>query len=373
MIKNIMAIGLISTLTVAIGAFSVPAAGAASDTVTRTAALEKVIAAAKQEKRLSIVMGGMGPDGFWADLEKLLVKLYGVQVRINYTAGGNFSVGSARMQSEYETGRVPSTDATLMTSRLSYNLTELGALQEISWLELVPDLPPKLINSKNTGLIVAGVTGGIVYNTNLMKHEDVPRTLEQLADPKYKGMMVGSSVATQWPEVAIALGVDKVTKTLEKMVEQGNFVGVLPGCGGHEPIAAGQFPMLVLSCIHFESQNYLERTGAPIGLVFLDEVRWAAPYHWIIPKRSRNTNVAILVGLALATPEGQQMLDKWQGRSSPYVPGTRMNKLVEEANSSGRKFVISDWEIVTDPRYDTLFEGEMRERWRALLGKARKQ
>lgn len=338
-----------------------------------TPELKKVIEAAKQEKKLSIVMGSMGPTDFWRGIERLLLAKYGVKVQVTYTAGANFSRGMSRLIAEYKSGQVASTDATLMTSRLAYNGSKVGMLKVVDWAKLDPSLPKALINSTNTGLIVAGVAGGIVFNTNLIKEKDVPRTLDQLADPKYKGMMVGTSVATQWPEVAIALGEARVTATLKKMVKNGNFVGVLRGCGGHEPIAAGQFPMLVLTCTMFQTQNYIEKTGAPLGLVFLDDVRWVAPYHWIIPKRSRNPNVAILVGLVLAMPEGQKLLDKWQGRSSPYIPGTRIYNHIKDGRASGRKMVVSDWTVVTDPRYNTLFLGKTRKSWRKLLGSAGKK
>lgn len=337
-----------------------------------TPELEKVIKAAKQEGKLSIVMGSMGPADFWRDVEKLVQAKYGVKIQVTYRAGTNFSRGMARLIAEYKAGQAPTTDATMMPSRLAYNGSKNGALKVVQWAKIEPSLPKPVINSLNTGLIVAGVTGGIVYNKNLIKEKDVPRTLDQLADPKYKGMMVGTSVATQWPEVAIAMGIKRVDNLLKTMVKNGNFVGVLRGCGGHEPIAAGQFPMLVLTCTMFDTQNYIERTHAPIGVVWLDEVRWAAPYHWVITTRSKNPNVAILVGLAFATPEGQKLLDKWQGRSSPYIPGTRMYNLIKDTKASGRKMVISDWSVVNDPRYHSLFLGKIRKGWRKLLGSAGK-
>jgi len=330
-----------------------------------TPALEKVIQAAKEEREMKMVLGGWGPQQLWDDIAELTKKIYGVDIRVSFGSGPNLSRATARGLQEYAAGQPSSTDAFLNSPRLAFSLTEKGVAEKVNWRELKPDLPASVINDASTGLIVAGTTGGIVYNKNMMRAEDLPATVEDLLDPKYKGKIVSTSTASQWSEIAVLKGEKLVTRVIEGIVKNGNLVGVEPGCGDKDLIAAGQYAMQAFYCVMYEAQNYADQTGAPIGLAFLKDAKWVAPYHWVVPKNGKSRNVAVLVGLVLATPEAQKILDKWQGRTSPYIPGGRIYTLTQEGQKSGKDFMIDTWDVIE--KHKGLYIGKIRREWQKML------
>ena len=138
-----------------------------------------------------------------------------------------------------------------------------------------------------------------------------------------------------------------------------------PGCGDKELVGVGQYAMQAFYCNMYEAQNYAEQTGAPIGLAFLKDARWVAPYHWVVPKNAKSPNVAKLVGIALATTRAQKILDKHAGRTSPFIPGGRIYTDTQAGLKSSKNFVISD--VKTMKKYRSLYGGKVRKQWRKMF------
>ena len=332
----------------------------------RSAALEKLIKAAVKEKEMRMVLGGWGPQKLWDELAKLTKATYGIDVKLTFVAGPNLSRATARGLQEYKAGQTSSTDAFLVSPRLALKLTDAGAVYRVPWRELNPKIPPIVVNDASTGLIVSGTNGGIIYNKKMLRREDMPATVEDLLDPKYKGKIVSTSVATQWSEIAVLKGEELVTRVIKGILDNGNLVGVEPGCGDKELIAVGQYAMQAFWCNMFQAENYVKETGAPLGLAFLKDAKWVAPYHWVVPKNSKAPNLAKLLGLVLATPAAQKILDKHNGRTSPYIPGGRIYEFTQEGQrSGGEDFLIDTWKVIKKHR--SLYVGKTRNKWRKMF------
>jgi len=339
---------------------------ATQSTAAPTPALEKLIKAANKEKEMRMVLGGWGPQKLWDEVAALTNSMYGTNIKITFVSGPNLSRATARGLQEYQAGQPSSTDAFLDSPRLALKLTEAGAVFRVPWRELEPKIPAIVVNSAGTGLIVSGTNGGIIYNKKMMRAEDMPETVEDLLDPKYKGKIVSTSVATQWSEIAVLKGEELVTRVIKGIAKNGNLVGVEPGCGDKELIGVGQYAMQAFWCNMFQAENYAKETGAPLGLAFLKDARWVAPYHWVVPKNAKAPNIAKLVGLALATPNAQRLLDKYNGRTSPYIPGGRIYTFTQEGQRSGGKnFMIDTWAMLKKHRH--LYVGKTRNNWRKIL------
>lgn len=334
-------------------------------TAAPTPAMQKLIEAANKEKEMRMVLGGWGPQKLWDEIAALTNSRFGTNIKIIFVSGANLSRATARGLQEYQAGQQSSTDAFLDSPRLALKLTEAGAVFRVPWRELDPTIPSIVVNSAGTGLIVSGTNGGIIYNKKMMRAEDMPATVEDLLDPKYKGKIVSTSVATQWSELAVLKGEKLITRVIKGIIDNGNLVGVEPGCGDKELIGVGQYAMQAFYCNMYEAQNYAEQTGAPIGLAFLKDARWVAPYHWVVPKNAKSPNVAKLVGIAMATTEAQKILDKYQGRTSPYIPGGRIYTFTKEGQQSGQDFLIDTWDVIKKHR--SLYVGKTRKQWRKMF------
>jgi iron(III) transport system substrate-binding protein len=340
-------------------------AQASSRAAPKSPALATLVKAAEGERELSIVLGGMGPQAMWDELGKLAKAKYGINVSFTYTSGPNLSQASSRLMQEAKAGQPSSSDGLILSSRLAMAAAEANAVERINWRELDPNIPQDIINRETGGLVIGGTNGGILYNTNLVKREDVPQSVDDLVNPKYKGKMISTSVASQWSELAILEGEEKVTKIITEIVKNGNVVGVLPGCGEVDVVASGQYAMQVFFCNMFQVQDYAKRTGAPVAGEFFKTSRWVTPYDWVVPKISRRPNLAKLTGILLATPEAQKILHEGRQISSPYLPGSALHEFVQESRKPGVKLLIVTPEL--EKKYERLWTGEVRRNWQRIL------
>lgn len=67
---------------------------------------------------------------------------------------------------------------------------DLGAVVDWSVFDGTPlEVDPKYVGPENRMLGVAGGNGFIVYNSELISFEDAPKSIEECADPKYRGQI----------------------------------------------------------------------------------------------------------------------------------------------------------------------------------------
>jgi iron(III) transport system substrate-binding protein len=340
-------------------------AQAGSKTDLGSATLATLVKAAESEGEFNIVLGGMGPQLMWDELGKLAKAKYGINVKYTYTSGPNLSQATSRLMQEAKAGQPSSSDGLILSSRLAMAAARANAVERVNWRDIDPNIREDIVNKETGGLIVAGTNGGILYNTKLIKPEDVPQSLDDLVHPKYKGKMISTSTASQWSELAILEGEEKVTRIITEVVKNGNVVGALPGCGEIDVIASGQYAMQVFFCNMFQVQAYAKRTGAPVTSGFFKTSRWVTPYDWIVPKISRRPNLAKLTGILLATPEAQSILHEARQISSPYLPGSALYEFAEESRKLGVKLLIVTPEV--QRKYQRLWTGEVRGNWQRIL------
>jgi ABC-type Fe3+ transport system substrate-binding protein len=301
----------------------------------------------------------------WDDLRKLAKAKYGINVKYTYTSGPNLSQATSRLMQEAKAGQPSSSDGLILSSRLAMAAVKTNAVERVSWREIDPNIPQDIVNQETGGLIIAGTNGGILYNTKLVKPEDVPQSLDDLLHPKYKGKIISTSTASQWSELAILEGEEKITRIITEIVKNGNVVGALPGCGEIDVVASGQYAMQAFFCNMFQVQAYAKRTGAPVASAFFNTSRWVTPYDLVVPRITRRPNLARLTGILLATPEAQKILHEGRQISSPYLPGSALNEFVQESRKPGVKLLIVTPEV--QKKYERLWTGEVRGNWQRIL------
>jgi len=68
----------------------------------------------------------------------------------------------------------------------------------------------------------------------------------------------------------------------------------------------------------------------------------------------------------LATPAAQKILDKYNGRTFPYIPGGRIYEFTQEGQrSGGDDFLIDTWKVIKKHR--SLYVGKTRNKWRKMF------
>jgi iron(III) transport system substrate-binding protein len=108
----------------------------------------------------------------------------------------------------------------------------------------------------------------LVYNTKQVKKADLPTSLEQLADPKWKGRFGMSNVnASPLDLVGVDIGAEKVGELTKKLVaNQPRYKAGPPAVVG--AVASGEIALAL--CGYTALAESLKAKGAPIDWVVLD-------------------------------------------------------------------------------------------------------
>jgi ABC-type Fe3+ transport system substrate-binding protein len=128
--------------------------------------------------------------------------MYGVNVKLNFTPGPSMTDMAGKIAQEAAAGRKASTDILIGTESHFGALLNRNVLEEYDYTKLSPRIRKEFVAPKNIGVEFATIISGITYNTNLIRPSGVPRKLEDVLDPKWKGMIASTQNAAIFDRVA---------------------------------------------------------------------------------------------------------------------------------------------------------------------------
>lgn len=188
-----------------------------------------------------------------------------------------------------------------------------------------------------TSVILLGQV--ITYNTNLVSEDELPRTLSDLTDPKWKGKVImhdysrGTTSTQIWGSMAERIGEDKVVEfltDLEANVEPSRqmMTGIQT-----DDVAAGEFYFGIVAQLHDVVAAKL--AGAPVDILVLED----------FPLMQSSTPAAILKTAAnpdateafvdfLLSDEGQEIFGNVEVRFAAK-PGADTRFTIPDAMPSG--------------------------------------
>ena len=170
-------------------------------------------------------------------------------------------------------------------------------------------IPEDLKDDKNfwTSVYVNSIVLG--YNKNLVKRENLPRTYDDLLDPRWKGRKISldDSYTTLLQGLISAWGKEKALGYFKKLAEQepvimrGSTVRV-------QLAAAGEFPLVIA---YANIIQYLAEKGAPVDWVPLEPAIISVNTVMLGAKASHPNAAKLLVDFTLSK-EGQEKLWDFQ-------------------------------------------------------------
>ncbi|MBI2211219.1 MAG: extracellular solute-binding protein [Deltaproteobacteria bacterium] len=308
--------------------------------------LKEVIEGAKKE---GVLKGQWSENSFGgsaglAEIVAGMNKKWGLNLKGQFTPGPDMQRLMLRISQEEAAGQPASTDVYLGNSQAMLQATKSKVLKPFEWAKI---LPRKLgsegsfqpIAADNTYMAFGTTVVGVQYNTDMVKGADIPRKLEDVLNPKWKGKIASTPYAAGLREFATAdfLGREYVIEFTKKLSKQ---IGGLIRCGEAERITSGEFLMLVMTCGGNDS-IVLGRTGAPLGHTLLKEGTVLHTRYAGVPKNSRSPNAGALLAAYLHTPEGQAILWKYDGIDFHLHPDSHMRKEVEKVRAAGGRVAVS--------------------------------
>jgi ABC-type Fe3+ transport system substrate-binding protein len=331
-----------------------PTAAAAKATPTSApTALELLIEEAKAEGGIIRAFGGIwdSPPSRQSMTESM-EDMFGMKFDYQYTplAGGvSQNTQATNIKQELEAGKTPQTDVYRGTQANIPGMISAGAVQKVDWQQYLPR-----INLIATGgitgegvLAISTRIGGVEYNTELVPPSEVPTTLAELLDPKWKGLMATTAYAATWDRASIRedgswdqAKAEHLLDVLTQLVDGGNITGII-GCGDDERIVNGEFGMLVFQCGDSSALEFAAK-GAPIAFSYIPEVANVTHSYQALVTGASYPASAKLHMIWMQTEVGQKIHRQFKYNDSSAYEGNTMYNVVADIASRGAPVPLVD-------------------------------
>jgi iron(III) transport system substrate-binding protein len=321
-------------------------AGAWTAQAQKAPTIAELVQGAKKETTLRAMWGADTLDG-GPGLQKIVAamnKKYGLSIQPSFTPGPNMQGMMTKIAREKAAGQPASSDVYFGNPQSMLQASKADVLEPMDWrafLErpLKSDAGFDPIVSGNIGIAMASTLVGVIYNSDRVKGDDIPKKLADALNPKWKGKIASTPYAAGLREFAMPelLGREFIFDYAKKLSKH---VGGLMRCGEMDKITSGEFLMLVLACGDQEV-NIAQRQGIPLGYSIMDDATISHTRYSAVPKNSRAPNTAALFISYLHSAEGQKLMWDIDGLDFHLYPESNQRKRLDAAKARGAKFVVS--------------------------------
>jgi iron(III) transport system substrate-binding protein len=226
---------------------------------------------------------------------------YGIKVKAWRSGSNNVTQRVVREAA----GKKPEVDVIMMPASEMEALYREKLLQPVH-SPLTKDLIPSAVSThKNWSTVFMNVTVHS-YNTQLIKKEDLPKTYNDLLDPKWKGKLGVESKAEEWySKVVSVMGEEKGTKYFRELVTKNGMSARLGASLLHNLVIAGEVPLAMTVYIDLPEKD--KRAGKPVDWFAMDPVV-AQGFNMSIAQKAQHPHAALLFYDYMLSPETQKLL-----------------------------------------------------------------
>jgi iron(III) transport system substrate-binding protein len=308
-----------------------------SATPATKAGRAELIQKAAAEGTLNVVSSGAvwnGTDGMKM-IQEAFNATYNLNVTLNFVPGPSMSEGALRIAQETQAGQQSYTDV-LAANGDSVLVAAPGSLSLP--LALFPEVPKEASALDGHAIRMMSAFQGVTYNTQQVKAQDVPKTLNDLLDPKWKGKIITTSSAAGFNYLPFIIGEDRARAFVTQYAKQ---VGGLMRCGEEERVASGEFMLFAIDCGAYGAQQVAGR-GAPVASQPLDDTGMMLHWYLTVPSTSAHPALSSLFSMFIATREGQDVLSKAALVSDYFIEGTPTNIVHKQLVAQGTRLLDAD-------------------------------
>jgi iron(III) transport system substrate-binding protein len=291
---------------------------------------QQVIDGARREGEVNaLIQSTWTPDGIRA-LEEAVEREYGVRLKINFTPVGNYPVRVASLLTELEANITPSFDLYQSSNTATMTLLDHDAPEAVPWGALLPPgTPPGLVKADGRALAVYTGHIGAIYDPNVISEAEAPRSLKDLADPKWRGRFMLFTYTGSHALSTLVLGREEALAALRAAVRNGAVVDTY--ANNFTRFAAKEYPLVGMDSSYYATAL---RRGIPAKFIHLDYAS-NSEHHLSVPKRVAHPNAARLLAAVIAGPEGQRVSEETVGTGNYYYETSLEYRIAEEARAAG--------------------------------------
>ncbi|NBQ05382.1 MAG: extracellular solute-binding protein [Betaproteobacteria bacterium] len=225
---------------------------------------EKILEAASKEGTLTLYTA-FRPQDLPLILGPFEAK-YGIKVKAWRSGSNNVTQRVVREAA----GKKPEVDVIMMPASEMEAVYREKLLQPVSSPMMKDLIPSAIASHKHWSTVFMNVTVHS-YNTQLIKKEDLPKTYNDLLDPKWKGKLGVESKAEEWfSKVVSVMGEPKGTQFFRELVAKNGMSARLGASLLHNLVIAGEVPLALTVYIDLPEKD--KRAGKPVDWFALDPV-----------------------------------------------------------------------------------------------------
>lgn len=310
------------------GAPAQPAAGSApqSDAAYR----QQVIDAARAEGVVNAAIQTTYTAETIQQLEAALEREYGVKIKINFTPVGNYAQRGAELLSEVAANVTPSYDLYQASETTQQQFVRADAVEKVNWTPLLQaGTPAGMVSSSGAAMVVYTDHFGLMYDPNVVPDSEAPRSLKDLANPRWRGRFMMFGTPTSYLPHVLTLGREQALAAMKAAVQNSAGTDTLPG--QFTRYTSKEYPMIMVTGSFFLTAQL---RGIPARFTPLD-VSTNSDHQVAVAARAAHPNAAKLLAALLAGPEGQRISFESVGVGSRYYEGSVDDKLEQEARAAG--------------------------------------
>ena len=332
------------TLCTALCSLFLVAAGAVAADAPKT--LKELVEGAKKETTLRAMWSSRslsGSKGF-SHLVGAMNKKYGTNIKPQFTPGPSMTKMIGRLTREKKAGQPASTDVLWNNSGGMLKSGQVGLTRSMNWMAyldraMIKDAGFDPVAPNGIGLASASTLVGIMYNSDVVKGDDIPKSMHDVLHPKWKGKIASTPYAAGLREFATPtlLGREVMIDYAKKLSAH---VGGLIRCGTVDRLTSGEFAMLVFSCGD-QYVNQAKRDGLPLGYSVVNEAVVSHTRYGAVPVHSSAPNAAALFVSYLHSKEGQKWMWEVNGFDFHLYPESHERKILADARARGAKVVVN--------------------------------
>jgi len=333
----------------ALAAAVLACAGGAHAQTQLTPAVKELAAAAAKEGEMTVSWSNstMGGQKGAAAFTQGINKLFGINIKINWTPGDSMPNVGNQIATTQQNGLPSPTDTYMGFSRNIAVLYGRKLFHSAPYKSYFPDRITDAVVEDDTYMKVVSATLGWTYN-----HAQAPSKLERLDDflkPEWKGKYATTAFGAGFDQIAAkeAWGAEKTIEYGKKFSE--GAAGFMR-CNEMGRLASGEFLALGMDCSGDSAREWIVK-GAPLTRVVAPDVPLVSYFYFAVPKNAKSPNLGKLFTAFSATREGQQIIrDQTHGDLHLY-PESIVAKEVQAAEAkAGKKFASGDiaWQHSND-------------------------
>ena len=295
--------------------------------------LSELIAGAKKEPELAFIAGAttFGGRQSFSEIQAAFNQKFGLNARLNFTAGPSMPAMAARIITEAKAGRKSSTDVHLGPPATHAELHNERLLERVEYARIFPWVTKEMEILPTETVLVYTSLQGMLYNSNLLPRDKAPKVYEDLVHPELSRSWAGKMAIppyTSWlVELSLIWGEKRVIEYIRKLLPLS--AGQVRYGEIEERVSSGEFLVMANSGSAVEGMWEWQAKGAPLVGVTASDPVLTSYFQLGVPKNSAHPNLAKLFVAFMASPEAQRIVDKYEKRSSHLVEGTRMANYVK--------------------------------------------